>query len=219
MKARGRQVPALDLDVVIPGEPPIRRMAVLGDSSAAGHGLPDAEQAVARQVARGLVDRDGRATELVTAARDGADIRCVIDEQLTAASNAEVVLIGVGANDAIRRHGPVRVGREMTELLDAVRTVALPGAAVVLVTAPDLSVVPALPPILRGPLGWWCRMTARVQADTAVDAGVSVVSLPAHLLGPEVFGTDGFHPGTVGHGRTAAVILERLTARSVTVAG
>lgn len=211
MKERGRGVPALDLDLQLPGRPPVRRVAVLGDSSAAGHGLSEPDEAVGRRVCRSLAARDGRSTVLRATAVDGADIRCVIDHQLEAARDAEVVLLGVGANDAIRRHTPIRVARELAELFDAIREVAAPEVEIVLVTAPDLSVAPALPSILRGPLGWWCRTTARVQAVIAEQHDVQVVALPRGVLGPEVFGDDGFHPGAIGHERTAAAIADRLT--------
>ncbi len=210
MKEQGREVPVLDLDLRLPGRPPVRRVAVLGDSSAAGHGLSDADDAVGRRVCRALAERDGRATDLRALAVDGADIRCVIDHQLEAARDAEVVLLGVGANDAIRRHTPVRVARELTELFEAIREVAAPDVTIMLVTAPDLSVAPALPSILRGPLGWWCRTTARVQAAIAEQQDVQVIALPREALDPEVFGDDGFHPGALGHERTAAAIVERL---------
>lgn len=211
MKERGREVRALDLDLQLPGRPPVRHVAVLGDSSAAGHGLSNADEAVGRRVCRALAERDGRATDLRALAVDGADIRCVIDHQLEAARDAEVVLLGVGANDAIRRHTPVRVARELAELFEGIREVAAPEVTIVLVTAPDLSVAPALPSILRGPLGWWCRTTARVQAAIAAEQEVQVVALPREILDPEVFGGDGFHPGPIGHERTAAAIIEWLT--------
>ncbi len=210
MKERGREVPALDLDLQLQGRQPLRRVAVLGDSSAAGHGLADPDEAVGRRVCRALAEQDGRATHLRALAVDGADIRCVIDHQLEAARGAEVVLLGVCANDAIRRHTPVRVARELTELFDAIRDVAAPEVTIVLVTAPDLSVAPALPQILRGPLGWWCRTTARVQAAIAEQHDVLTVALPRSVLDPTVFGDDGFHPGAIGHERTAAAIVERL---------
>lgn len=214
MKTAGRRVPRLELGLTLAGAEPVRRLAVLGDSSAAGHGLPGPDLAVARRVARALTDQDGRATRLVVAAEDGADLRCVLDRQVEQARDAEVVLLGVGANDAIRRHTPVRIAREQAELFDRVREVAAPDAAIVLVSAPDLSTAPALPSILRAPLGWWCRSTARVQRAIAEDHGVPVVALPRALLPPEVFGDDGFHPGPAGHERTATAILEHLATAS-----
>lgn len=213
MRERGRQVPALELDAEFPGWSPVRRMAILGDSSAAGHGLRGPDDSVARRVARALRDADGRATILVCAAVDGADLRAVIGEQVAAAADAEVVLIGVGANDAIRGHGPVRVARETAELLERVRVVAAPEASIILVTAPDLSVAPGLPSSVRRPLGVSCRTTARAQAAVADRFGIAVVALPKESLGPEVFGTDGFHPGQLGHERTAAAILRLLAVR------
>lgn len=211
MKAAGRRVPRLELDLDLPGTDPLRRVVVLGDSSAAGHGLPDAELTVARRVARTLVELDGRRTALVVAAEDGADLRCVRDHQLEHARDAEVVLLGVGANDAIRRHTPVRVAREQAELFDRIRELAAPGAVIVLVSAPDLSAAPALPPILRPVLGWWCRATAWAQGAIADEYDVPVVALPRETLSPELFGDDGFHPGPVGHERTAAAVVDHLS--------
>ncbi len=212
MRARGREVPPLDHDLELAGEAPLRRIAVVGDSAAAGHGLPDAEDAWARQIARALHATDGRATELRNAAVDGADIPCVLATQVHVLEDAEVVLINVGVNDAIRRHGPRRIARDLDRLLTEVHRRADPEVYVLLLTAPDLSVAPGLPAILAPPLALLCRMTARVQRRVAAAHGVDTIAMPRQVLPPEVFGDDGFHPGVIGHRRMAAALIERLTA-------
>ncbi len=210
MRARGREVPALDHELALPGREPVRRVAVIGDSAAAGHGLPDAELAWSRIVARALHRHDGRATSVHNAAVDGARIGDVLAHQLRIVEGAEVVVVNVGVNDAIHGHRPARVAREMRTLLTRIRESAAPDAAIVLLSAPDLSVAPGLPAILRPPLGLVCRATARVQVRVARACDVEVIRLPWQVLPPEVFGADGFHPGAVGHRRLAAAIIERL---------
>ncbi len=195
---------------MVPGVDPARQLAVIGDSAAAGHGLPHARDAYSGLVAEGLTARDGRTTRVLNVAVDGATIREVLQRQLHAVVDAEVVLIGVGVNDAIRRRPAARLRREMQVLLRRVHARAADGAQVVLISAPDLSIAPGLPGQLRAPLGWLCRRTARIQAEVAGPWGVEVLPLARDVLPPEVFGDDGFHPGPVGHRRLADGILRRL---------
>lgn len=199
-------------DLELPGGAPVRHVAVIGDSAAAGHGLADPDQAWARQVARALHRHDGRTTILHNVAVDGADIPCVLEHQLPAVDDAEVVLINVGVNDAIRRHSPRRIEREMRHLLTEVRQRAVPDAKIILLTAPDLSAAPGLPWVLGPALAVLCRVTARAQVRAARGFGLELIRMPRQVLPPEVFGDDGFHPGVVGHRRMAAVLIERLTA-------
>ncbi len=202
MRRRARRVTPLGHDIDLPGRFPPRYLVMLGDSAAAGHGLTDPEQAVPRRVARAVVAVDGRATAVRSVAVDGATTADVLTTQVEAARGAEVVLIGVGANDALDAR---RTGGELTEathqLLTAVRAVAAPDAHVVLHTCPDLSAAPGLPAVLRPAVGWRCRRTAQLQAAVAALHGVPVIDLPRGKLPREVFGTDGFHPGTEGHAR------------------
>lgn len=212
MRAQGREVPPLDHDTVLPGSEPARRLVVIGDSAAAGHGLADATQAYAWLVATELSRGDGRATQIVNVAVDGATIGDALAQQRDAARDAEVVVVSIGVNDAIRRHRPASVRAGMGELLTGIRGLAAPDARVVLIAAPDLSVAPGLPRPLCLPLGVLCRTVARVQEEVAVELGVPVIRLPRNVLPPEVFGDDGFHPGTVGHEILADALLEHLGA-------
>lgn len=209
LRAAGAEVAALDHRLELAGVGHPRRVVVLGDSAAAGHGLPDPEAAIARRVGRGLHAHDGRSTQVDSVARDGATTADVLAEQLDAARHAQVVVLGVGVNDAVRgRRVPV-VAAELRQVLTAL---VAEGATVVLLSCPDLSVAPALPRVLRPLVGLRCRAVARAQHRTAAELGVPVVAVGRAELVPEVFGPDGFHPGTVGHARLADEVLRRLGA-------
>lgn len=212
MRARAAEVAALDHAVDLPGRFPPRYLVMLGDSAAAGHGLDGADEAVPRRVARALVAADGRATAVRSVAVDGATTDDVLRTQVQAARGADVVLLGVGANDAFKAHRSLSEVADTTHcLLTAVREVAAPEARIVFHTCPDLSTAPGLPRVLRPVVGWRCRRIAEAQHAVATMHGVPVADLPRERLSHEVFGADRFHPGPVGHARLAERVVTIVT--------
>lgn len=212
MRAHRTEVTPLDHDLDLPGRFPPRWLVVLGDSAAAGYDLPDAEEAIARRVGRGLQAADGRATAVRSVAVDGARTGDVLRSQVEAVDDAEVVLLGVGVNDALRPGiTTTEVAAQTDQLLTTVRDRAAEGAHVVFLTCPDLSAAPGLPRVLTPVVGARCRAMARVQLELAARHGVSAIATPKPLLAPEVFGRDGFHPGSVGHALLAERTIELLT--------
>jgi lysophospholipase L1-like esterase len=212
MRAHRAQVVPLDHDLDLPGRFPPRWLVVLGDSAAAGYDLPDAEMAIARRVGRGLQAVDGRATAVRSVAVDGARTGDVLSYQVDAADGAEVVLLGVGVNDALRPGvATAEVAALTDQLLATVRDRAAEGAHIVFLTCPDLSAAPGLPRVLTPVVGARCRALARAQTEVAARHGVATIAASKPLLAPEVFGRDGFHPGPVGHALLAEQTLELLT--------
>jgi lysophospholipase L1-like esterase len=205
LRARAATVTPLDHDIDLPGRFPPRWLTVMGDSAAAGHALGDPELAIARRVGRALVASDGRATAVRSVAADGATTADVLAHQVAAATDAEVVLLGVGVNDALRPDRPhAEVAATTHRLLTAIREVAAPEAGIVFLTCPDLSAAPGLPRLLRPVVGWRCRRIATAQAAVAAMHAVPIVEVPRSVLAPGMFGADGFHPGALGHERLAA---------------
>jgi lysophospholipase L1-like esterase len=193
MRRDGRAWRGLDHRTCLPGAAPALRLAVLGDSAVAGHGLREASVALPRQVGTRLVRRTGRAVEIEAYARSGADTAAVADEQVPQVHDADVVVVGVGVNDALAPTGLARIGRDTTRLLAGVRA-RVPDAEVVLLTCPDLGTAPGLPRPLAPVVRWRCRLVATAQHRAADRAGVAVVATPGPLPA-DVFGADGFHPG------------------------
>lgn len=210
MRREARSIPPLELDLAIEGREPERRVVVLGDSSSAGFRLDDPEQSSARRVTRALALRDGRATRLRCVARNGATSADVLRDQVDAAAGADVVVIGVGANDAKDRIGSETVEVALRDVIARVRELAAPDARVVLVGCPDLSVAPGLPLLVRAVMRPNVRRIARIQQRVAAELGVPLVPVPREELGPEMFAADGFHPGPLGHERISAKVLAHL---------
>jgi len=211
LRGQGAKVRALTHDVDLPGRSPPRGLVVMGDSAAAGHGLPAADASLARLVGRGLVAADGRATAVRCVAVDGATTAEVLTTQLDGVTAAEVVLIGIGVNDAVRPGRSIdEAATVLHELVRDVRARAADGVRIVLLTCPDLSMAPGLPWLLRPAVGRRCRALASAQERVAADLGVAVVPAGRTVLSDELFGPDGFHPGPVGHERLAEQVLERL---------
>ncbi|WP_052666625.1 GDSL-type esterase/lipase family protein [Nitriliruptor alkaliphilus] len=205
MREAGLSVPALHHDVLLPGRGHPLRLTVIGDSAAAGHGLPDADAGLARQVGRRLAARTGRPVEVASLAVDGATTADVAEGQVPAiGGDADVVLVGVGVNDAVRGRSKARV-RAATEALLADVAVTAPGAVVALLTCPDLASAPGMPTVLRPVLGRSCRRVAAAQRAAAASAGAVTVGADGHLP-TAAFGPDGFHPGPLG----IAVLADRV---------
>lgn len=210
MRHRAAGAPTLVLDLELDGTAPLRTVVVLGDSSSAGFRLTDPEQAAGRRVARALHLRDGRSTRLRSVARNGATTADVLDEQVEAVAGADLVLLGVGANDAVQRVASVEVKAGLEALIGRIRELAAADARVILVGCPDLSVAPGLPRLARLLMRRPVRRIARIQARVARALEVDVVALPRSVLEVAVFADDGFHPGALGHERVAARILALL---------
>jgi hypothetical protein len=105
--------------------------------------------------ARTCLGRDGTAVEVRCLAADGATARDVARRAGPGLGPSDAVVVGVGVNDALRRHPVAMVRGDTRELLQAVAR-PHPDAAVVLVTCPDLGVAPGLPTAVRGVVGWRC---------------------------------------------------------------
>jgi lysophospholipase L1-like esterase len=208
LRRDGRSWRGLEHQDVIPGDEPVLRLVLLGDSAVAGHGLADAAQALPRQIAARLARRTGRAVRIEAHARSGADTADVAEEQAPLLEAAEVVVIGVGVNDALAPGRRVRRVREETARLLAAVRAQVPDAELLLLTCPDLGTAPGIPRALAPGVRWRCRTVAAAQMHAAAEAGARVVATSGPLPA-DVFGDDGFHPGPAA--------VERLAERTVAV--
>ncbi len=195
---------------------PALKVALLGDSSAAGYGVHGVEETPGAHLASGLAEGADRRVYLCSVAFVGAQTRDLdkqIDQALTMEPHVAVILIG--ANDVTHSRLPsesVRLLREgVTRLVSA-------GVEVVVGTCPDLGTVEPIPPPLRQVARTWSRRLAAAQTIAVVDAGGRTVSLGS-VLGPEfeatpkvLFGPDRFHPSAAGYSSMAAVMLPSVLA-------
>ena len=143
-------------------------------------------------------------------ARIGAQTSHLADQIQAADARPDLAVVMVGANDVTHRVRPTTSVRLLDE---AVRRLRAAGAAVLVITCPDLGTVEPIPHPLRWVARRASRRLAAAQTVAAVEAGARTVSLGS-ILGPEfaaapgqMFSPDRFHPSPAGYAAAAAAIL------------
>ncbi len=187
------------------------RLAVLGDSGAAGLGADDADHTPGAILAAELAAASGRPVLLSNASvvgAESADLAAQVDRVLHVRPHVAVIMIG--ANDVTHL---VRPQKSVRLLVAAVERLRDAGTEVVVGTCPDLGTVRPLAAPLRQVMRRMSRELAAAQAIAVADVGGRPVPL-AQLLGDlfasrpdEFFSADRFHPSTVGYAACAHVLL------------
>lgn len=187
------------------------RLAVLGDSVAAGLGADTAADTVAGVLVRAVIEASRRPVLMTNHAVVGAR-SADLDRQVTRSLSLRphVAVIIIGANDVThmvpRALAARRLETAIGRLVDA-------GTAVVIGTCPDLGTVRPVGPPLKWVARERSRSLAAAQRRAAKRAGGHSVSL-YDRLGPEFeanaeafFGPDRFHPSSMGYRRIGAILL------------
>ncbi|WP_433019758.1 SGNH/GDSL hydrolase family protein [Kribbella sp. CA-294648] len=185
------------------GSDPVLRLAVLGDSTAAGVGAATHDDALAGQLATAVAGLTGRAVSWRAIAESGATtarVAATLTRDLVVPLEGwrpDVVVIVVGVNDLIRWR-PLSAWRsDVTEVFRQVRRQA-PDAIVVVSGLPPVGDFPLLPATIRPVAGFRARRMDAVLNEVAAQTGNSHVPLggasKAHW-----FAQDGFHPSAAGY--------------------
>ena len=195
---------------------PALKIALIGDSSAAGYGVDEVEETPGAILASGLAEAADRRVYLTSVAKVGAqskDLQGQIDQVLPVEPHVAVIFIG--AND-VTHTVPIRTSQRL--LGDAVRRLRDAGVEVVIATCPDLGTIEPIAPPLKQVARAWSRRLAAAQATTTLECGGRAVAM-ASVLGHEfvkfsdlLFGPDRFHPSAAGYARMASVILPTVLA-------
>ena len=194
---------------VAPHRTPVR-LALVGDSLAAGLGAPTARDTAAAQIALGLSAYASRPVRLTNVAVVGSRTRDVAYQldALAGCCRPEVAVVIVGANDVMHHCASDEALRRLTL---AVHRLDVLGARVVVGTCPDVSAVGALNEPLRHMARRQARVYGQAQAAAVRRAGGEAVDLFT-LLGtrfrePGMFAADGYHPSAAGYAAAAEVLL------------
>lgn len=195
---------------------PAVKIALLGDSSAAGYGVESVQDTPGAHLASGVADGANRRVYLRSVASVGAQTRD-LSRQIDRALGVEphVAVIMIGANDVTHS----RLPSESVRLLSlAVRRLRESGAEVVVGTCPDLGTIEPIASPLKQVARLWSRRLATAQTIATVEAGGRTVSL-ASVLAPEftaapalLFGPDRFHPSAAGYASLSSVLLPSVLA-------
>jgi len=209
--------PALHL-VMTTAEGPLR-FAVFGDSIAFGQGASDPSDTIGVRLTVGL-QRAGTPTELRVFALPRARSDA-LDAQLRAAQKwrPQLAVIIVGANDLTHFVPP---DQAVAALGHAVRRLRDEGCSVVVVPAPDLSVVPWVPPEWQAMVRSVSSTLRAGQVRAANTAGARVADVngstaAAFAADPNLFSVDRFHPSSAGYALIAAAIEPAVRAAAAEV--
>lgn len=187
------------------------RIAVLGDSAAAGLGAASPEDTMGAIIATGVNAATDRPVLLINHAVVGAqtkDLDAQINRALTAPPHVAVIMIG--ANDIThlvpRALSQRRLGKAIARLRDH-------GISVVIATCPDLGAIQPFPEPLRSVMRRASAALAEAQVATSTREGATAVPLGA-ILGPQFdawpevfFAEDQFHPSSQGYRAAAELLL------------
>ncbi|MDR7363837.1 SGNH/GDSL hydrolase family protein [Nocardioides marmoribigeumensis] len=195
---------------------PAIKIALLGDSSAAGYGVETVEETPGAYLASGVAEAADRRVYLSSVAKVGAqskDLAGQIDRVLP--MEPHVAIIFIGGND-VTHAVPVKTSQRL--LRAAVTRLKSHGVKVVVGTCPDLGAIEPLQPPLRQIARVWSRQLAQAQATVVVQADARAVALGS-ILGEEftslshlLFGPDRFHPSAAGYARMSAAVLPTVLA-------
>lgn len=190
---------------------PALKVALLGDSTAAGYGVDRVEETPAALFASGIAEHADRRVYLRSFAVVGAqssDLRAQIEAALPIEPDVAIILIG--ANDVTH---VVRPSQSVANLAEGVRRLRAAGVEVVVGTCPDLGTIKPIAPPLKHVARTWSRRIAAGQTIAVVEEGGRTVSLGS-ILGPDfaaapavLFGPDQFHPSASGYAAMTAAIL------------
>jgi lysophospholipase L1-like esterase len=192
------------------------RLAVIGDSAAAGYGAQLPNETFGAFLATGLADVAQAPVFLTSFGAVGTQTSGLIAQIAhVLPSRPQVCVIIIGVNDITHRVLPAKSVRD---LQDAVEMLRLAGTEVVVGTCPDLGTIRPIAPPLRQVARRWSRWLAAAQAIAVVEGGGRAVSLGT-ILGPEfaaapsdMFGPDRFHPSPAGYKSCAAAMLPSVAA-------
>lgn len=189
--------------------PPIR-VAMLGDSLAAGYGVYRDRDTPGAQLAIGISEAARRPVHITNVAVVGAESADLPGQvELLRGRPLDLAVVMIGANDVTERIKPAMAVRHLEEIVRRLRAM---GAEVVVGTCPDLGTIRPLAQPLRAYARRLSREMARRQTVAVVGAGGRTVSL-GDLLGPlfrsriELFSDDHFHPSAAGYAEAARALL------------
>ncbi len=195
---------------------PALKIALIGDSSAAGYGVSTVEETPGAYLASAVAEVADRRVYLSSVAKVGAQSKDLAGQvDLVLPVEPHVAVIFIGAND-VTHAVPLRASIRL--LTAQVRRLRAAGVEVVIVTCPDLGSIEPLAPPLKQVARFLSRRLAAAQATATLEAGGRSVAL-ASVLGSEfqhlsdlLFGPDRFHPSAAGYARMCSAILPTLLA-------
>ena len=193
-------------------------VAIVGESTAAGVGVATQSQGVAFQVAARAAALCSARVRWQTVGKTGATLSKVTRELLNDLSwPIEVVVVMVGANDAVRLTSEAKWADGAKSL--AVTLQSRGARHVVFASVPPVGSFPALPSPLRNALGIRAKLldaTLREVMSGLEGASHAETDFPS---GRAFMASDGFHPSELGYAEWAQQLAGHIASLPMLSAG
>lgn len=210
----GSRVGRIDRDPVGgPEAEPLRLLAV-GDSTATGVGADRLEDALPVQTATRLAELLLRPVRWRIEAQEGRIAELVLAHHMRQLEGGtwDVVMVQVGANDALQLIARRRFRRAVRGLVATLEQHRAPHGIITLAGVPQIDTFAWLPQPVRSLLGGHARsLDAELVAIARELPHVIHLPTPA-ILEPELHASDGFHPSSAGYRAWSHLIAPRIVA-------
>lgn len=192
------------------GEEPLR-LLVIGESTVAGVGVCNQQQALAAQLAEVLSGQLSRPVQWCACGENGITAQDACERLLPEALvwPADIVVLVFGVNDTTQLTS-ARRWRLALECLS--KGLARGGAQLVFSGVPPLQDFRALPWLLRQVLGWRAALLDRVLREVA-DERRGLYCALAVRLADDSLAQDGYHPSVLGYRHWAEGLAGCISAR------
>lgn len=186
------------------------RIAILGESTAAGCGVGAHDEGFPGSLARIIVERTGRPVEWEAIGQHGATGRRIRYKLLPEISqDLTLAVLLAGANDVLSRRTPAQWAEDLGAIVDDLSQRA---EQVVVVGIPPFKTFPSLPGTLRRYLSRGAaavdEASQRVCAERPRTTFIS--STDVMPIGADFFSEDRFHPSAYGYQRWAEAVAEEI---------
>lgn len=188
--------------------------AVLGDSIAFGQGAARTQDTIGARLAETL-RAAGTPVELhVFAVKRARSVGLAEQVRQAVAVGSDVALVIIGANDLTHFVPPQQAA---DQLAVAVRTMRRVGIQVVVTPAPDLSIVPWIPPAMRSLVQAGSGLLRSLQTRAALAEGARVADSDGgasarFAADAALFSADRYHPSSAGYALIAASVAPAVQA-------
>lgn len=193
------------------------RLALLGDSIAYGIGATRVADTLGARLADDLAGVGFPATTRVFAVPGSRSADLAGQVGRAGPWRPDIAVLIVGANDLARA---VPVDRAAAALRTAIRELRAIGAKIVVMPAPDLSVVPIVPAVMRGLVQGWSALLREAQVAITLAEGGRVADADpavaaAFARDRSLFSQDRFHPSSAGYALIARTLVPAVRAAAV----
>ncbi|HEX5533643.1 MAG TPA: SGNH/GDSL hydrolase family protein [Actinomycetales bacterium] len=198
-----------DPNAGVTGPDPTVRLAVIGESTAAGCGVDTFEDSIAAALARDLAERLHENVSWFVLGQDGATSRRILHRLLPDLPGGwDLVVLLAGVNDVLSRRPPAEWGANLEAILDGLEARS---RRVVVAGLPTFTEFPQLPGALSRYLDRRARALDRVAEQVCRPRDRTVwVGSEGMDAAPGFFAVDGFHPSAEGYRQWANWLCGRL---------